>query len=97
MKKFNEKFLSKSPFKTSYLVSPSTSDSVDRGNINSNIKVLGGPSGIDMPTDNQTQEVKKYVPGVDGPEFYGGGLPVSRFGQVMDVLKFGWKNLIPGG
>tara|TARA_R100000458_G_scaffold57350_1_gene63441 strand:+ start:157 stop:447 length:291 start_codon:yes stop_codon:yes gene_type:complete len=96
MKNFSKRFCAKSPFKSSYLSGSSVTDSVNRGNINSNIRILPDKEETSM-TDRHGNKLKKYVPGVDGPEYYGGTLPVSRMGQIVDVLKFGYKNLFPGG
>tara|TARA_R100001463_G_scaffold128125_1_gene186525 strand:+ start:711 stop:1031 length:321 start_codon:yes stop_codon:yes gene_type:complete len=57
---------------------PSISDSVNRGNINSNIRILSDKEvkKKDKPkTDGHGNELKKYVPGVDGPKVIGGSAP----------------------
>ena len=68
---------------------PSISDSTNRGNIKSNIRILS-----DAEVENKKARLKliskteKYVPGVDGPKFIGGAVPFGR--GRLDSLRTAW-------
>ena len=67
----------------------SVSDSVNRGNINSNIKILQNKEvkkKNEPKTDGHGNELKKYVRGVDGPKVIGGIVPFGG-GRILGGLK----------
>ena len=69
---------------------PSVSDSVNRGKINSNIKILPNKK-----VKTKEPKLKKYVVGVDGPEFIGGSAPspVVPIIKAFKLLRSKYKKL----
>ena len=67
----------------------SVSDSVNRGNITSNIKILSDKEVNEKKkgaTDGHGNKLKKYVPGVDGPKVIGGAVPFGG-GKIVSGLR----------
>ena len=75
----------------------SVSDSVNRGNIKSNIKILSDEevSKKKEANDGHGNKLKKYVPGVDGPKVIGGSAPnpAKAAYQIGSTLLKGGKYL----
>tara|TARA_R100000951_G_scaffold113579_1_gene115888 strand:+ start:579 stop:878 length:300 start_codon:yes stop_codon:yes gene_type:complete len=65
---------------------PSVSDSVNRGKINSNIRILSDKEVKEKNTDGHGNKLKKYVPGVDGPKVIGGAVPFGG-GRILGGLR----------
>ena len=67
----------------------SVSDSTNRGNINSNVTILSDEEVEEKNkpmTDGYGNELKKYVPGVDGPKVIGGAVPFGG-GKILGGLR----------
>lgn len=71
---------------------PSVSDSVNRGNINSNVRIL---SKEENEKKKKKPEVKSFITGVDGPKFYGGSAPnpIESARDIANTLYKGGKYL----
>jgi len=68
---------------------PSVSDSTSRGNISSNVRILSDKEVKEKNkpmTDGHGNELKKYVPGVDGPKVIGGAVPFGG-GKIIGGLR----------
>jgi len=78
-------FYKKSPMKQN----ESISDSTNRGNISSNVRILSDKEVKEKNkpmTDGHGNELKKYVPGVDGPKVIGGAVPFGG-GKIIGGLR----------
>tara|TARA_R110000737_G_C14464509_1_gene465610 strand:- start:501 stop:803 length:303 start_codon:yes stop_codon:yes gene_type:complete len=65
---------------------PSVSDSVNRGKVNSNVRIL---SDKEVAEKNNKSKSKKYIPGVDGPKVIGGAVPFGggKLGDIYNTAK----------
>jgi|TARA_R110002124_G_scaffold126354_1_gene285913 hypothetical protein len=75
-------FYKKSPMKQN----ESISDSTNRGNTTSNVRILSKEEIKKSNTDGHGNKLKKYVPGVDGPKVIGGAVPFGG-GKIIGGLR----------
>ena len=67
---------------------PSVSDSVNRGKVNSNVRILSDKEVAEKNNKSKTKS-KKYIPGVDGPKVIGGAVPFGggKLGDIYSTAK----------